>query len=103
VGRAHVWRSEFRNVLAYYIRKSLLSLNEAHLVMDEAKGLMSGNEYEVMSTHVLNLVSESTCSTYDYEFVTLAQDLSIPLVTVDRQILEQFPRYAHSLGQIISL
>jgi predicted nucleic acid-binding protein len=92
-----LWRSELRNVLALYIRKQILSLGEAQEIMAEAIGLMQDQEYEVNSLQVLRLVASSTCSAYNCEFVTLAQDLGVPLVTVDRQILVQFPAAAVSL------
>ena len=59
---------------------------------------MHGREYEIASLPVLNLVAASTCSAYDCEFVALAQNLSVPLVTVDKQILNQFPNLAIPLN-----
>ena len=92
-----LWRSEFRNVLAGYIRKGLLTFTDAHQIMVEASQFMHGREYEVDSLRVLRLVAASTCSAYDCEFVALAQDLNAPLVTLDRQILEQFPNITIAL------
>ena len=85
-----LWRSEFRNVLAFYIRRRLLSLEAAQEIMEEALGLMTDQEYEVVSSRVLRLSAGSQCSAYDCEFVALAQELGVPLITVDKQILEQF-------------
>ena len=96
-----LWRSEFRSVLALYLRRRLLTLAEAQQIMDEALGLMSDQEYEVTSAHVLLLVAVSPCSAYDCEFVALAQDLDVPLVTVDKQILEQFPAVAVALENFV--
>ncbi len=98
-----LWRSELRNVLALYIRKEILSVKEAQQVMEEAIVLMDGKEYEVVSFQVLELVSKSTCSAYDCEFVTLAQDLGVKLVTVDKKILREFPKIAVSLNEYVSL
>jgi len=89
-----LWRSELRNVLSLCIRKKILPIESALQIMDEAIGLMLGKEYEVASAQVLSLVNKSTCSAYDCEFVALAQELDVPLVTVDRQILEQFSEIA---------
>ncbi|HSF81786.1 MAG TPA: type II toxin-antitoxin system VapC family toxin [Anaerolineales bacterium] len=97
-----LWRSELRNVLAYYLRKKLLSLSDASRVMDAATGLLGGREYQVPSMYVLELVTKSSCSAYDCEFVALAQALKTPLVTVDRQILEQFPALAVSLDDYLA-
>ncbi len=65
--------------------------------MEEAARLMQGREFAVVSFQVLNLVAASTCSAYDCEFVALAKELEVPLVTVDRQVLSQFPSVAVSL------
>ena len=96
-----LWRSEFRNVLASYIRKEMLSLDGAQQIMDEATHLMDGREYAVPSNLIFNLVAASTCSAYDCEFVALARDLRVPLVTVDMQVLEQFPDVAISPERFI--
>lgn len=97
-----LWRSELRNVLANYLRKGILDLADAQGIMAAAAELMSGREYQVTSLHVLDLVVESACSAYDCEFVALARDLAVPLVTVDRQILDQFPDMAISLEAFVT-
>jgi predicted nucleic acid-binding protein len=97
-----LWRSELRNVLALYIRKEILSLAEAQKVMEEASRLMQDREYEVTSQQVLELVAMSSCSAYDCEFVALAKDLDVPLVTTDKQILKQFSGSAISLKAYVS-
>ena len=96
-----LWRSEFRNVLALYIRKKFLRLEDAEQVMDRALHLMQGREYETMSHQVLALAAASACSAYDCEFVALAKDLDLPLITVDRQVLGQFPDVAVPLAEFI--
>lgn len=89
-----LWRSEFRNVLALCIRKNILTLEDAITIMTEAELLMKGNEYSVDSSDILRLVAQSNCSTYDCEFVALAQELGVPLVTMDKKILTSFPKVA---------
>ena len=85
-----LWRSEFRNVLISLIRTNALA------IVDEAERWLTGHEYSVISRQVLELASRSGCSAYDCEFVALAQDLEVPLVTNDRQILKAFPTIAVS-------
>ncbi len=97
-----LWRGEFRNVLADYILKDILMLEDAIRIMDEATSLMQGGEFETVSLQVLQLVGESTCSAYDCEFVALARDLNVRLLTVDKQILKQFPNEAISLDDYVS-
>jgi predicted nucleic acid-binding protein len=93
-----LWRSEFGNVLALYMRRRGLTLEDVQQTMTEGLGLMEGREYEVDSRAVLSLVGASNCSAYDCEFVALAQELGAPLVTVDKQIISEFPEVAVALA-----
>ena len=97
-----LWRSELHNVLALYLRKKLLTLEEALQIMGDAMRLMRDREYEVTSYQVLSLAATSTCSAYDCEFVALAKDLGVSLITVDKQILGQFPDISLSLDEFVA-
>ena len=97
-----LWRSEFRNVLTGYLRRDLLNLPRAVAVMQEAETILLAHDEPVSSEQVLQLVSTSTCSSYDCEFVAAAQQLGVPLVTEDRAILAAFPDVAQSLHQATS-
>ncbi|MEK7787529.1 MAG: type II toxin-antitoxin system VapC family toxin [Chloroflexota bacterium] len=98
-----LWRSEFRNVLAMYLLQGRLVLSDAFELVREAESLLNGSEYQVESGKVLNLVSSSRCSAYDCEFVVLAQDLGVRLVTSDKRILEDFPSVAVSMDTFSSV
>ncbi|MCD6343108.1 MAG: type II toxin-antitoxin system VapC family toxin [Spirochaetaceae bacterium] len=93
-----IWRSELRNVLALYMRKNIITLEHAHRIMDSAMELLRGREYKVSSYEVLRLASESKCSACDCEFIAVANDLKAPLITVDKQLLREFPAVAVSLN-----
>ena len=93
----YLWRSEFRNVLALYVRQALISLKDANILVREAEALMNGKEYEVSSEKVLQLADASKCSAYDCEFVALAEQLGVELVTSDKKILMAFPNTAVSM------
>ena len=93
-----LWRSEFRNVLALYMRKNIIDLEQAQTIMNNALKLLKDREYQVPSSEVLRLASESKCSAYDCEFIAVANDLKVPLVTVDKQLLREFPSVAVSLS-----
>ena len=96
-----LWRSEFRNVLAFYIRNQNLKLDKAIKIMNEATHLMDSNEYDVVSLDVLKLAEKSGCSAYDCEYIALAQDLGIKLLTCDKKILKAFPDDTISLENFI--
>lgn len=85
-----LWRSEFRNILAGYLRRNMLSFEQVCSIQAEAESLMAGLEYEVPSSEVLELVRQSNCSAYDCEFVALAMRMNTKLVTLDRKVLGAF-------------
>jgi predicted nucleic acid-binding protein len=92
-----LWRSEFRNILAGYMRRKSLTLDQAHTLIREAESLLAGAEYEVDSLRVLELVRDSDCSAYDCEFIAVAQALDTKLVTMDTKLLKAFPTVAVAL------
>lgn len=93
-----LWRSELRNVLATAMRQGHLGLADALEVMELAAELVAGREFEVESAAVLRLAAGSRCSAYDCEFVALARDLRVTLVTADQQLLAEFAPTAVSLA-----
>jgi len=69
--------------------------------MKDAEYLMRNKAYEVESNQVLRLAQSSRCSAYDCEFVTLAKKFEIPLITLDKKILESFPETATNLNNFL--
>lgn len=95
-----LWRSEFRNILAGYLRRKSLSFEQAVALQAEAEELLAGCEYEVDSRRVLELARDSDCSAYDCEFIALAEKLGTQLVTMDKKLLKAFPSRAVALNAV---
>jgi len=93
-----LWRSEFRNALALYLRQKHLALDDALLLQAAAEERMAGRAYDTDSEAVLRFAADSGRSAYDCEFVALAEALGVPLVTSDRQLLASFPATAVGLA-----
>lgn len=87
-------RSELRNVLTLYMRHQGMSLTQAQQTMDKAERLLLRHEFTVPSDAVLQATSRADVSAYDAEFIVLAEQLHIPLVTSDKAVLKAFPRIA---------
>lgn len=96
-----LWRSEFRNILATYVRTRRIDLAAALRICDAAEALLAGRELSVDSDSVLRLAAESQCTAYDCEFVVLAQQLGTRLVTLDGQLLKTFPSLAIDLDAAV--
>jgi predicted nucleic acid-binding protein len=96
-----LWRSECRNALALYLRKSLISIDEAIALQIAAEEIMTPGEVEVSSRDVLTLASQSGRSAYDCEFVAVARSLDSILVTEDEPLRKAFPDTAISLQEAL--
>lgn len=96
-----LWRSEFRNILAAYMRQRDLGIEEAWQAHELAEGLVGAHEYTLGGERVLQLVAASPCSAYDCEYVALAEELQVRLVTSDRAVLRHFPQIAIRPGDFV--
>jgi predicted nucleic acid-binding protein len=96
------WRSELRNVLVLSLRRKLIEMDEALETMEQAERLIGGQEFEVESSRILRLAASSGCSAYDCEFVALAQNLGVPLVTSDRELIAKFKPTVVSMAEFCS-
>ena len=98
-----LWRSEFRNVLALYVMKNVIDLQTAIAMQSQAERQFADNEYTVNSIEVLALATESGCSAYDCEFVSLAKSLDLKLVTGDKKLVKTFPGIAVTAANYLSV
>ena len=96
-----LWRSEFRNVLALYVRKGIIDFSTAIAMQSQAEQQLAENEYSVNSSDVLTLASESGCSAYDCEFISLAKSLNLKLITSDKKLIQMFPKIAMTAGDYL--
>lgn len=91
-----LWQSEFRNVLAGYIRRGM-NISRANEIMKDAMLTLENRQVAPSSEKIFDLISKSDCTAYDCEFIALAQQLNIALVTADKQLQLRFPDLAISL------
>jgi predicted nucleic acid-binding protein len=96
-----LWRSEWRSVLAGYLRRGEIDLSAALERVAAAEAMVRGREYLVDAAAVLELVAGSACSAYDCEYVALALQLDVPLVTSERRMLAAFPDRATAPGDFV--
>lgn len=92
-----LWRFEFRNILAGYLRRGDLARSAVSQCLSGAESQLAGYEYLIPSELVMRKAAASNCSAYDCEYVALAEDLNVTLVTSDKQLLTEFPKLTTSL------
>jgi predicted nucleic acid-binding protein len=91
-------RSELRSVALKHVRAGAVELSAAQASVAGAELLLAGREFLVATDRVLTLASASGCSTYDCEYVALAEELDVSLFTFDRRVLGGFPGIARLPG-----
>lgn len=92
-----LWRSEFREALVQCIQRAGMSLESALVALQSAEEILAGREYRVASERILELGRQSPCTAFACEYVALAGELGVPLVTADRELVRAFPKIAVSL------
>jgi predicted nucleic acid-binding protein len=97
-----LWRSELRNVLTAYLRRGLLTRAQIVGILSIAEQALADGEHIISDDLVLDIVTSSTLTAYDAEFVALAAALSVPLVTGDKAVLKAFPDRALTMGAFLS-
>jgi len=100
-GAPTLWRSELRNVLLQYVRAvagdqpgTTLAVDDARRKMQVAETLIGDRTFEVDSESVLDEAEAMGLSVYDSEYVVLAKDLGVPLVTTEGEVLRGVPEVA---------
>jgi hypothetical protein len=66
--------------------------------LEVAERLFLSQTVHVDSAEALQLADSHGCSSYDAEFVVLAQQLACPLLTFDHKLLQLFPQVAVKPG-----
>lgn len=98
-----LWRSEFLNVLATSARAGVLSANQTIQAWRAAGGLLGHSEQEPGGEAVLQTAMRYGISAYDAQFVTLAVQLEIPLVSGDGKLCSSCKDVAVSIESFAGL
>jgi predicted nucleic acid-binding protein len=96
-----LWRSEMRNVLSGYLRRGQISRSLAEQVLNDALWALAAGEHAVEDKAIFDLVQSSRCTSYDCEYVALAEIHDVLLITEDRDLLNAFPERCRSLAQAV--
>ena len=88
------WKSEFMNVATAYYRKGMISYEDALESVKQAIHVFEDFELDADIDITMSFIKKSRCSSYDCQFVALAYQLNVKLVTYNKQILSEFPDIA---------
>jgi predicted nucleic acid-binding protein len=94
--------SELRSVFSKLVRSHRRSASEAHELLELATEAVSDCSLDPRDERVLQLVEESRCSSYDCEYVAVAEELGCRLATFDGAVLKAFPGVAVHPERLLS-
>jgi len=91
--------SELRNVMVGLLRRREIPPEDAEGTCQDAEAILGDRVVAVPSGPVLDTALSSGLSAYDAEFVVLARQLGLPLVTGDQAVLRAAPDVAVGLEE----
>jgi predicted nucleic acid-binding protein len=94
-----LWRSEFCSAMLRLIRAGEISREQALEYYGTCEQLLWGRTFSVRHEKALELAAGSDASSYDSEYVALANDLGLKLLTLDRPLIHHFPGTAIHLDE----
>ncbi|HEX5760801.1 MAG TPA: type II toxin-antitoxin system VapC family toxin [Thermoanaerobaculia bacterium] len=92
-----LWRHEYLNVLVSAIRFRKTPLATAESAWEQARALFASAEHEVEPKAAMALAVRYGISAYDAQYVALAEQLDVTLVTQDGPLRSACPERAISM------
>jgi len=93
-----LWRHEFLNALLRIARQQELPLHRTlEIWRDTFNGFVS-QEYQANMELALRLAMEQQLTCYDAQYLALAHEFGVRLLTEDKELLRKFPAVAISLN-----
>ena len=89
-------------MLRQHLVRGTLGFADAVWIAEKAEAVMEGREYAVRSADVLKLVEQTGHSSYDCEYVALAEAEGVRLVTGDRAVVRRIPDVAVLLEDFVA-
>lgn len=86
--------SELRSVMASLVRNGRQPPERGTALFSLAAEVLEAVTFEPDARRVMELVAASGCSSYDCEYIAVAEELGCRLVTWDRAVLQAFPDIA---------
>lgn len=83
------------------MRRREISLELGLKFLAGAETMLNGSEFFVPYGQVMEQVRKSRCSAVTCEFVALAQDLNCRFVTLNSQVVADFPALAQHLSAFV--
>jgi len=96
-----LWRHELLNILASYGKYGGATREEMLAVYRRADSLYTPHEHPVQLADALEIAIELQLSAYDAQYVSLARELDVQLVTEDGKLRKAVPGRTQSVEEFL--
>lgn len=96
-----LWRYELLSVLSLYFRQKIIDASGCRSIYQEAREMVGSRPVSAFKA-LFDIIKASDLSAYDSEFVALAVETKLPLITEDKKILREFPQTACSIQNFLN-
>lgn len=96
-----LWRDEFLNILATYVRQGGTDLESAKKLWLAAVSLFEVKESVAGSVVTLELAEQYRLSAYDVQYLAVAVEHGVILITEDQSLLRSAPQHAMTMRAYI--
>ena len=97
-----VWRYEFSNVLATYVRAAGMPEADSLRWLDQAMRSFAPLELDLNPRQALEMANRYRLTAYDAQYIALAAVLGVPCVTEDGALRKKVPGLARSMSEILT-
>ncbi len=97
-----LWRHEYLNVLATFVRKGGATIAEAQSLWRRGVQLLGPREQSVDMESALVLATDNQISAYDAQYSALPQQLRTVCITEDQRLLKTFPTLTRTMQAFAS-
>jgi len=88
-----LWCYEFLSILTLYQRKEIINSDGCKLLYKKALEIVETRNL-LNINQIFHVIENCTLSAYDCNFIAVAKENSLPLITEDKKILNEFPSIA---------
>lgn len=97
-----IWRIEFVSAVTTLVRGRAISASDAESAIIDADRLMFSRDFSVNPVETFRAAQTYDLSAYDAQFVTLARNFGIRLLTADRRVLRNASSIAISPADFLT-
>ena len=96
-----LWRDEFLNILATYVRQAGTDLETAKKLWQSAVDLLGSKQRTADPSSTLELAHSHRLSAYDAQYLAVALELGIKLITEDKALRQSASQHSMTMREFI--